>query len=109
MAARGGYKVGSFSLSSFTLTEVPRSLHRIEFINFAVRLLHGVITSHPEDANSKLATNHKHLVAMVRIAFSEGIAQEAGLEQETIQAAFELLENMVTPDEAAALDEMFST
>jgi hypothetical protein len=65
--------------------------------------------SYPEDANAKLATNHKHMVAMVRIAFSEGIAQEAGLEYEAIQAAFELVENMVTPDEALVLDDMFST
>jgi hypothetical protein len=72
-----------------------------------VKLLHGVITSYPEDANAKLATNHKHLVAMIRVAFSEGIAQEEGLEQDAVQAAFELLENMVTPDEAEALDQMF--
>ncbi|KAA8906658.1 hypothetical protein FN846DRAFT_906948 [Sphaerosporella brunnea] len=86
----------------------PGERIRTEFISFAVKLLYGVITTHPEDANAKLATNHKHLVAMVRVAFSEGIAQEAGIDQEAIEDAFELLENMVTPNEAAVLDEMFT-
>jgi len=45
---------------------------------------------------------------MARLAFSDAIAQEAGLDSDAIDCAFALLENMVTPDEAAALEGMFN-
>ena len=82
---------------------------RLDFINFALRLLHGIITSHPDESNGKLSQHHKHLVSMTRIAFSEGMAQEAGLESDVIDCAFALLENMITPDEAVALESMFNS
>jgi hypothetical protein len=80
---------------------------RMDFINSAVRVLHGIVISHPEAA-AELTTNHKHLVSMTRLAFSEGIAQETGLEIDVTDLAFQLLENMVTPEEAIALEAMFN-
>ena len=80
----------------------------MDFINSAVRILHGIIISHPDEVAAELTTNHKHLVSMTRLAFSEGIAQETGLEIDVTDSAFQLLENMVTPEEATALEAMFN-
>ena len=77
---------------------------RLDFINFAVRLLHGTITNHLGESNVKLSQNCNHLVSMTRIAFSEGMEQAAELESDMIDCAFVRLENMITPDQAVALE-----
>lgn len=75
-----------------------------------MRLLHGIVTTHPAESGPKLfsgTVSHKHLVAMTRLAFSEGIIQEAGIEDDVVDLAHGLLEAMVTPLEGESLWSLF--
>ncbi|KAI5809251.1 hypothetical protein BZA77DRAFT_348008 [Pyronema omphalodes] len=81
---------------------------RLQIVNVAVKLVNAVILSYPEKANERLRNNQNLLVLMARVAFSEGKAQEFGLLEETIDVAFQLLNDMVSPDEAAMLESMFN-
>lgn len=76
-----------------------------------MRLLHGILKAHPSECTPKLAgsnTSHKHLVAMTRLAFSEGCVQEIGIDEDVIDCAHGLLESMVTPSEAESLWALFN-
>lgn len=60
---------------------------------------------------SKIATpntSHKYLVAMTRLAFSEGLSQELGIDESTRRFAQEILETTTTPEEAESLEMLFS-
>lgn len=46
---------------------------------------------------------HKHLVVLTRLAFSEGLVLEAGIEDDVVECAHRLLEESVTPEEGEAL------
>ncbi|KAL7270683.1 hypothetical protein RUND412_006598 [Rhizina undulata] len=96
---------------------LPRLVRRIaddleevvDLINAAVRLLHSIVSEYPAESAAKLsgATSHKYLVAMTRLAFAENSVMEAGIEEDVIDAAHGMLENMVTPNEAEMLWAMF--
>lgn len=45
--------------------------------------------------------------SMSRIAFSEGLVQEAGLDPEIVDRAYGLVEVAVTPEEGEALESLF--
>ena len=53
--------------------------------------------------------NHKHLVAFARLAFSDALVLEEGIEEEVVDAAHQLLEEYLTPEEADALSKVFSS
>lgn len=74
-----------------------------------MRLLHAIITSNAQGATVKLSgsASHKHLASMTRIAFSDGVLQESGLEETVIELAHEILEVMVTPHEGENLWDIF--
>lgn len=50
---------------------------------------------------------HRHLVSMGRLAFSEGHAQEKGIEDDVSQKAHDMLEGILTPHEAEELSAIF--
>lgn len=52
--------------------------------------------------------SHKYLVAMTRLAFSEGLSQERGIDESTRRFAQEILETTTTPEEAESLEMLFS-
>ncbi|KAF8426866.1 hypothetical protein EV426DRAFT_423425 [Tirmania nivea] len=84
----------------------------VELVNIAVRLLHGIIITHPGvPLGTKLSggATHKHLVAMTRLAFSQRLLQEAGIEEDVREYAYSILEMSVTPQEGEALQELFNT
>lgn len=84
----------------------------VELVNIAVRLLHGIIITHPGiPLGTKLSGGapHKHLVAMTRLAFSQRLLQEAGIEEDVREYAYSILEMSVTPQEGEALQELFNT
>ncbi|KAI9879828.1 MAG: hypothetical protein M1830_006851 [Pleopsidium flavum] len=88
---------------------------RAQIINKATRLLHYLLTTFPDLINmqAKLAVIpggvHKHLVALTRLAFSEGLILEAGIEDDVVDCAHQLLEDAVTPEEGEALLSAFSS
>ncbi|KAK2735706.1 hypothetical protein FQN57_001155 [Myotisia sp. PD_48] len=82
-------------------------------INGLTRLAHAVITLFPDlvDLPGQLRTVpgavQKHLVVLTRLAFSDGMLLEAGIHDDTVDMAHELLEGAVNPQEAEALLDAF--
>ena len=77
--------------------------------NECTALLHFLLTTHADtiDLRAKLAAingvAHRYRVALTRLAFSEGSVFHRGIHEETVSRAFELLEDVVTPEEAEGL------
>ncbi|KAI9762046.1 MAG: Telomerase protein component 1 [Chaenotheca gracillima] len=80
-----------------------------EQVNLAQRIVYYLLTNHGSLINlqAKLAVisggAHKYLVSLTRLAFSEGLVLEAGIDDEVVEHAHELLEEWVTPEEGEAL------
>lgn len=85
----------------------------VDSINLSMRLLYHLLTNFREDIDmkAKLSTvhggNHKHLVAFTRLAFSDALVLEEGIEEEVVDAAHQLLDEYLTPEEGVALLEVF--
>ncbi|KAL9016929.1 MAG: hypothetical protein Q9185_005715 [Variospora sp. 1 TL-2023] len=92
-------------------------VERAELVNQATRILFRLRTDHPQLINMqeklKVIPNsggvHKHLIALTRLALSEGIFYEENIEDDVVECAHEMLENLSSPEEAEALREAFST
>ncbi|KAI4286074.1 MAG: hypothetical protein L6R38_000191 [Xanthoria sp. 2 TBL-2021] len=88
-----------------------------ELVNEATRLLFRLRTDHPQSINMheklKVIPNsggvHKHLIALTRLALSEGVFFEEEIEDDVVECAYEMLEDLSSPEEAEALREAFST
>ncbi|KAL8853872.1 MAG: hypothetical protein Q9221_001343 [Calogaya cf. arnoldii] len=88
-----------------------------ELVNEATRLLFRLRTDHPQFINMheklKVVPNsggvHKHLIALTRLALSEGVFFEEEIEDDVVECAYEMLEDLSSPEEAEALREAFST
>jgi hypothetical protein len=51
---------------------------------------------------------HKYLLAVTRLAFSEGLVLEKGIEDDVVECAYQLLEGIITtPEEGDALTGVF--
>ncbi|KAG5791774.1 hypothetical protein H9Q69_009180 [Fusarium xylarioides] len=97
-----------------TTTSYSAGLYRI--ISQCVFLIHALVTG-PDTANladisEKLSMAHggsqRYLLALGRLAFAEeDLVMEAGIDGETVEAAHELLELEVTPDEGEVVNEAF--
>ncbi|KAL4871352.1 hypothetical protein BDV12DRAFT_164140 [Aspergillus spectabilis] len=89
-----------------------RDMHST-LVNSLMRLIYSVIRQHPQDVDlqAKLyrvaGGKQKFLVVLTRLAFSEGLILEAGIEDETVEMAHEILDDAVNPQEAEALLEAF--
>ncbi|KAM5452127.1 hypothetical protein MaudCBS49596_003481 [Microsporum audouinii] len=89
-----------------------RELHAA-VVNGLTRLVYGIIKLFPDqvDLPSRLravpGAVQKHLVVLTRLAFSEGLLLEAGIVDETVEMAHEMLEEAINPQEAEALIEAF--
>lgn len=91
-------------------------------VNLATRLLYHLATGFPEliDLRARLGTPvaggggagggpHRYLVALTRLAFRDELVLEAGVEPEVSDAAHELLDGWVSPEEGEALMQVFSS
>jgi hypothetical protein len=93
----------------------PESDLRVALVNGLMRLIFGVMRQHGSSINmqEKLAcvpgSKQKHLVVLTRLAFCDGTVLEAGIDDETVDMAHELLEEWTNPQEADSLAEVFST
>jgi hypothetical protein len=86
---------------------------RVAMVNGLMRLIFGVMRRHGKFINmqEKLAcvpgAKQKHLVVLTRLAFCDGSVLEAGIDDETVDMAHELLEEWTNPQEAESLAEAF--
>ncbi|KAJ5562224.1 hypothetical protein N7461_000985 [Penicillium sp. DV-2018c] len=91
----------------------PESDLRVSLVNGLMRLIFGVMRQHASLINmqEKLArvpgSKQKHLVVLTRLAFCDGTVLEAGIDDETVDMAHELLEEWTNPQEAESLAEAF--
>lgn len=82
-------------------------------VNETTHLVYSILQTHGKDINMHeklLAIKggvQKHLIVMTRLTFSEGPLLEAGITDETVNMAHEMLENTVTPEEGDPLLELF--
>jgi hypothetical protein len=81
----------------------------IATINTTVRVLHHILRTFDEsiDLTSKLEVErggyHAFLISMSRVAFSEQLVFEAGIETEVVEAAHDILDNVLSPEEGEAI------
>jgi hypothetical protein len=81
----------------------------IATINTTVRVLHHILRTFDEsiDLTGKLEVErggyHAFLISMSRVAFSEQLVFEAGIETEVVEAAHDILDNVLSPEEGEAI------
>lgn len=86
---------------------------RVSLVNGLMRLIFGVMRRHGSNISlqNKLAcvsgSKQKHLVVLTRLAFCDGSILEAGIDDDTVDMAHELLEEWTNPQEADLLAEAF--
>lgn len=89
--------------------------HSIALVNTAMRLLHFLASTHPSliDMQARLSVipggEKKFLIGLTRLAFSEGGYLEAGIEDEVVDMAHQMLEMRVSPEEADQLVAAFAS
>lgn len=88
---------------------------QIKGVNMSMRLVHHLVTHFANivDIRTKLGAvqggTHMHLIALTRLAFSERCWFEDGVEGGVMDAAHQLLDEYLSPDEGEALLQMFSS
>lgn len=102
-------------LAAAYLMTSTQSLH-IQLVNTAMRILHFVTFS-PAGREIDLQRRltgvnggaHKYRVVMARLAFAEGTdpGVDAGITEDTVRMATEMLEERITPDEVEDLTRIF--
>ncbi|KAL4804838.1 hypothetical protein BDV18DRAFT_28261 [Aspergillus unguis] len=82
-------------------------------VNGLMRLVYSIIQRHPQEAELQPKLHRvpggkqKFLVVLTRLAFSEGLVLEAGIDDETVEMAHSILDDAVNPEEAEALLDAF--
>ena len=87
----------------------------VEIVNRATRLLHFLTTAYADaigDLQAKLRATqptsvYKYLIALSRLAFTDGVFLERGIEEDVVDCAHQMLEGMVTLEEAEELQRVF--
>ncbi|KAL7948722.1 hypothetical protein V8C42DRAFT_227328 [Trichoderma barbatum] len=102
--------------SSLKFAESTTSAELYRIISQCVTLIHTLATdpctANLADITRKLSLSHggsqRYLIALGRLTFAEeDLVMEAGIEGEVVEAAHELLEMAVTPDEGEIVSEAF--
>ncbi|KAK5996860.1 hypothetical protein PT974_02205 [Cladobotryum mycophilum] len=106
----------SIKSSSLKIPESPAPAELYRIISQCVLLIHTLVTdpltTNLADITRKLSLSHggsqRYIIALGRLAFAEeDLVMEAGIEGEIVEAAHELLEMAVTPDEGETVSEAF--
>ncbi|KAL5449739.1 hypothetical protein PMIN06_005819 [Paraphaeosphaeria minitans] len=90
----------------------PTQPEKIATINTTMKLLNHLTTCNPgfnikSKLNETLGGLHAYYVSLTRLAFSEGLVLEAGIEQEVMDMAHDILDDGLSPEEGDALAEVF--
>ncbi|KAI5358077.1 hypothetical protein Slin15195_G064060 [Septoria linicola] len=85
----------------------------IKSINMVVRMLYHLLRTYDVDIVPKLHAvhggYHKFLISLTRVAFSEQLCFEAGIEDETAEAAHNILDNVLGPEDGDAVMKAIET
>lgn len=92
----------------------PTQSATIESINATMKLIYHIVTSNPGfDVKSKLVNTlggqHAYLVSLTRLAFSEGLVLERGIEEGVVDMAHHILDEGLSLEEGEAFGGVFST
>ncbi|EOA87771.1 hypothetical protein ACJQWK_02204 [Exserohilum turcicum] len=92
----------------------PTQEHKVDSINATMKLIYHVATTNANfDIKSKLVNTlggqHAYLVALTRLAFSEGLVLEAGIEDEVVNMAHDILDEGLSMEEGDAFGKVFSS
>ena len=92
----------------------PTQGRKIESINASMKLIYHIATSSPNfDIKSKLVNTlggqHAYLVALTRLAFSEGVLLEAGIEDAVVDMAHTILDEGLSLEEGDAFGRVYSS
>lgn len=76
-------------------------------------IYHIATTNGGFDMKSKLTNTlggqHAYLVALTRLAFSEGVVLEAGIEDAVVNMAHDILDEGLSPEEGDAFGRVFNS
>ena len=87
----------------------------VQTINMATRLFYHILRTYDNsiDIVQKLSVvqggYHKFLISLTRIAFSEQLVFEAGIEDEVVEAAHTILDNILSPEVGEAVVQAIET
>jgi hypothetical protein len=92
----------------------PTQDRKVDSINATMKLIYHVATTNANfDIKSKLVNTlggqHAYLVALTRLAFSEGLVLEAGIEDEVVNMAHDILDEGLSMEEGDAFGKVFSS
>ncbi|KAF2799851.1 hypothetical protein K505DRAFT_320895, partial [Melanomma pulvis-pyrius CBS 109.77] len=92
----------------------PTQERTVANINTTMRLIYHLATSHPDiDIKGKLGViqggHHKYLVALTRLAFSEGLVLEHGIDEQVVDMAHAILDEGLSLEEGEGLLRVFSS
>ncbi|KAF5853433.1 hypothetical protein GGP41_002014 [Bipolaris sorokiniana] len=92
----------------------PTQDYKVNSINATMKLIHHLATSNPKfDIKTKLVNTlggqHAYLVALTRLAFSEGLVLESGIEDEVVNMAHDILDEGLSMEEGDAFGKVFNS
>lgn len=92
----------------------PTQVHKVNSINATMRLIYHIATSNTDfDIKSKLVNTlggqHAYLVSLTRLAFSEGLVLEHGIEDEVVNMAHDILDEGLSLEEGDAFGKVYSS
>jgi hypothetical protein len=92
----------------------PTHDYKVDSINATMKLIHHIATSNPKfEIKNKLVNTlggqHAYLVALTRLAFSEGLVLEAGIQEEVVNMAHDILDEGLSMEEGDAFGKVFSS
>lgn len=97
--------------SLYTQPLSPTQRHKIASINATMKLLHHLATTTGVPIKSKLGGtlggDHAYHVSLTRLAFSEAVALEAGIEAQVVDMAHDILDEHMSMEEGDALLQVF--
>lgn len=87
---------------------------RAQLVNQSTRLLYHINTEYidaignlQEKLRNPPTSIYKYLIALSRLAFSEGVVFEQNIDEDVLEMAHEMLELFTSPDEAEAIQKAF--
>ncbi|KAJ4364502.1 hypothetical protein N0V83_009097 [Neocucurbitaria cava] len=92
----------------------PTQDQKVASINATMKLIYHIATTNPDfDIKSKLVNTlggqHAYLVALTRLAFSEGLVLEAGIEDAVVNMAHDILDEGLSMEEGDAFGKVYSS
>lgn len=106
--------LNSCVMSLYTHPLSPNQDRKIASINATMKLIHHIVISNPGFAvknklDGTLGGHHAYKVCLTRLAFSEGLVLEAGIEPAVMDMASDILDENLGPEEGEEYMQVFSS